>query len=175
MTIRVVHQIPGRLRVQSVALRQRSDDLQRIENEVRTLDGVAAVRTSLVTGSVVIEYDVRHCGNEAVLQRIAKASGLAVDVPALNGGSAEPGLRSAGVPHLADAIQEPVRLVDRGLFRLTHGYMDLRYAAPMALALYGTLKLMREGPVPAIPWYLLYWWSFRMFVILNRHLTNSAV
>ena len=175
MALRVMHQIPGRLRVQSAVLRQRTNVLLRIENEVSTLKGVAAVRTNAVTGSVVIEYDSRHCGNDVVLQRIAKASGLAVEIPALNGGPTEPQLGSGGMPYLAEAIQEPVQLVDRGLFRLTRGYMDLRYAAPMALAMYGTFKLIREGPVPAIPWYLLYWWSFRMFVILNRQSADPVV
>jgi hypothetical protein len=49
----------------------------------------------------------------------------------------------------------------------------LRFLVPILFAGYGTVKLLRQGPVPSIPWYLLYWWSFRMFVILNRQTENE--
>jgi hypothetical protein len=125
------------------------------------LEGVQAVTSNHVTGSLLIEYDPDARDEDAVIARLQEATGMPVR---MNGATA----CASDMPAFAAAIQAPFERLNRGLSNLTKNNMDLRFLVPVILAAYGTLKLLRQGPVPAIPWYLLYWWSFRMFVLLNR-------
>jgi hypothetical protein len=161
MSLRVVHRLPGRFRVQAPELRDNSAALERIERGIGALAGIRTASGNPITGTVLVEYDPQSHDESTLVDRIAQASGLRIEKVGAWGAGAP-------IPALAQAIQEPFGRLNAGLFEFTKGNLDLRYMVPLLFAGYGTLKLIRQGPVPSIPWYLLYWWSFRMFVILNR-------
>lgn len=172
MGLRVVHNtLPGRLRVRAEELRGNERTLRAITQELGGLAGVSNVETNPITGSILLNYDVALFKEKDILFHLSDKSGLSLDPedikPQPLSSSESKGLE---VPHLAKAVEEPFRNLNAGLLRLTNGYMDFRYLLPVVLMAYGTSKLVRLGPVPAIPWYLLYWWSFRTFVLLNRQM-----
>jgi hypothetical protein len=161
MSLTIAHRLPGRLRALAPEFRNDPETLRRIEREVGGLEGVRAATGNHVTGSLLIEYDPDAQHEDAVIAQLRVATGMPVR---LNGAAGS----ALDMPAFAAAIQAPFERLNSGLSSLTKNNMDLRFLVPVLLAAYGTLKLLRQGPVPAIPWYLLYWWSFRSFVLLNR-------
>jgi hypothetical protein len=168
MSLRVVHRLPGRLRVQAAELQNNPVVLERIERDIGALAGVRSASGNRMTGTVLIEYDPQSQSESILVERIARASGLRIATAGAWGAGAP-------IPAFAEAVQEPFGRLNAGLFDVTRGNLDLRYLVPLLFAGYGTLKLLRQGPVPSIPWYLLYWWSFRMFVILNRQSDRTVL
>ena len=169
MALRVIHNsLPGRLRVRAEELRDNTAKLQRITQELREVTGIHQVETNTLTGSVLALYDPAMVEERTLLLRLM---GIA-EVPLVPSSPEDTSVKlsaknSMDIPRLPQAIEEPFHRLNTGFFRLTNGYMDLRYLVPVLLMAYGTSKLIRQGPVPAVPWYLLYWWSFRTFVVLN--------
>ncbi len=172
MGLRVVHNmLPGRLRVRADELRGNEKMLGLITRKLGGLSGVGSVETNSITGSILVIYDVVLFNEKDLLFHLSETSGLSPDTEDSSPHQQtvkSPESKGIEVPHLARAVEEPFRNLNEGLLRLTNGYMDVRYFLPLLLMGYGTSKLVRQGPVPAIPWYLLYWWSFRTFVLLNR-------
>jgi hypothetical protein len=161
MSLRIVHRLTGRVRVQAIEFQNNPVTLERIERDIGALTGVRSASGNPVTGTILVEYDPQSHAESDLVDRIAHAAGIRIAAVGAWGAGAP-------VPALAEAIQEPFERLNAGLFNVSKGNLDLRYLVPLLFAGYGTLKLIRQGPVPSIPWYLLYWWSFRMFVILNR-------
>ncbi len=175
MGLRVVHNtLQGRLRVRSEELRGNERTLRAMAQELGGLSGIGNVETNPITGSILVNYDVALLKEKDILFHLSEKSGLSLDTEDVKPKPlSSPESKGLEIPHLASAVEEPFRNLNAGLLRLTNGYMDFRYFLPLALMAYGTSKLVRMGPVPAIPWYLLYWWSFRTFVLLNRQMKPS--
>lgn len=175
MGLRIVHNmLPGRLRIRADELRGDKTRLHRIIQELRDFAGISNVETNPVTGGILVHYDVSVFKEWDLLSHISGKSGLPLDSSDTEPRYADlPEAKGIEIPRLARAVEEPFQRLNTGLFRMTNGYMDFRYLLPVLLMAYGTSKLIRLGPVPAIPWYLLYWWSFRTFVLLNRQMKPS--
>jgi len=62
-----IHHVPGRLRVRIPALKRNADRAERLAARMQAHAGVVSARASAVTGSLLIHYDVRHAGSEALL------------------------------------------------------------------------------------------------------------
>lgn len=171
MGLRVVHNmLPGRLRVRADELRVDEGRLKIITQELGCLSGVGSVEGNSITGSILINYDINKCSESDILFLLSQKSGLLLDISEtelqpINTSE----FNGMDIPYLARAVEEPFRNLNSGLLRLTNGYMNLSYLIPVVLMGYGTSRLIRLGPVPAVPWYLLYWWSFRTFVLLNNN------
>lgn len=61
-----VHSVPGRLRIQSVALRRNSILMRQIRQHVLKITGVGTVTATQATGSIVVRYDPRELTSEAL-------------------------------------------------------------------------------------------------------------
>ena len=175
MGLRVVHNmLQGRLRVRAEELRGNDSTLRAITQELGGLAGVSNVETNPITGSILVNYDFAMFKEKDILFHLSEKSGLSLEPADTEPQHLNPSeVKGIEIPHLAKAVEKPLRNLNAGLLRLTNGYMDFRYLLPVVLMAYGTSKLVRLGPVPAIPWYLLYWWSFRTFVLLNRQMKPS--
>jgi Heavy metal associated domain 2 len=57
--VECVHDIPGRLRVRCEALRRNETGAILVRSQLDTTAGVTAVNINLLTGSVIMHYDVR--------------------------------------------------------------------------------------------------------------------
>ncbi len=167
MSLQIVHSIPGRLRIKSSNLQNNADILTRIKEIIASIDGVNEVHTSPITGSVLTIYDPERTGKDMMIKKILEVSGLKLASPTSRG------IRSVEhvtpeEPYLTQATMDFIHSINNNILSLTRGYMGLGYLIPLFLFTYGTIKLVRQGPIPAVPWYLFYWWSFRTFIILNR-------
>lgn len=100
--VRVVHAIPGRVRLRFAALDAR--DARTIEAGLRELSGVRLVRATASTASVVVEYDPAVLTHELVVGELTAAAPLAPPVAV-----AQPAL-----PARTGTVRQSLRLAERG-------------------------------------------------------------
>lgn len=78
--VHAVHHVAGRLRIRNLAIKGSAGDAARYCDVVRCLPGVRAAKASIVTGSVVIEYDVQRTDHATLLQLLEAAPAPTVRV-----------------------------------------------------------------------------------------------
>lgn len=76
-----VHSVPGRLRIQSAALRHNSMLMRQVRQHVLQIPGVETVTATQATGSIVIRYDPRELTSETLW---AELTSLGLARPAMN-------------------------------------------------------------------------------------------
>lgn len=166
ITAELLHRLPGRLRLRAEQLCGRSDLLRRIEQDLSSLAGIRSVAGSDLTGSVLIEYEPGRQSEDKLRDRLRKKHD--VDVADRHDAARASPRYSIGTPtRLAEAVQYPFSRVDRALFETSGGYFDLRYTLPVAFIAIGTFRMFATAAQPAIPWYMFYWMSFRLFTIFR--------
>lgn len=75
--LKVVHSVPGRLRLQNTHLRGNAVVLEALNAEFWRIDGVLEVRSNPATGSVVIVYDNNKYSSQEILRELDSAGHLA--------------------------------------------------------------------------------------------------
>lgn len=88
-----MHQVPGRLRLRTSALRRNPDRAGAIEKTVKAIEGVSAVAVNLLTGSLTVIYDP-SCVTPEVILALLRSSGLSASPRRSN--SADTAVRNAG-------------------------------------------------------------------------------
>jgi hypothetical protein len=120
--------------------------------------GIAAVRTSALTGSMVVTYDARELQLPRLVQsivRVARLHGLEVDARF-----------DANVPEDGARIRRALGDFNRVVRGASAGKVDLKVAVPGALGSLGIAMLL--GGRRRVPeWYDLVFWSFVTFCNLN--------
>jgi len=79
---KVIHSLPGRVRIELPALRKipadKRDLVERVVAELWVPDGIKSLDLSLITGSVVIRYDATEVSEQQVLETIRSLIGIMV-------------------------------------------------------------------------------------------------
>jgi hypothetical protein len=164
--LHVVHHFPGRLRVRARPFRESPELAGQVAAAIGEEPGVLEVRTSEITGSLVIVYQPHRVQLPRLIQRLLAVSGLpAVEVDDVDRWQQ----RAPGGEQLRralDALNEKLRAASRGA-------LDLRTAGPGALVGLGlTALLFGKRLVPN--WYDLLFWGFDTFVNLNPPAQTEA-
>ncbi|MBI3803150.1 MAG: heavy-metal-associated domain-containing protein [Nitrospirae bacterium] len=68
-----IHQIPGRLRIKSPAVKRNPAKAEIVEGLLKSIDGVDSVAVNILTGSITIHYDQNNLQPEAILDRLKQA------------------------------------------------------------------------------------------------------
>ncbi len=75
--IRPVHSLPGRLRVQICGVRQypelAKEYMRPLQDEILRLPGVESASLNVLTGNLLLTYDVRATSEQIVLDRLNEA------------------------------------------------------------------------------------------------------
>lgn len=75
--IRPVHSLPGRLRVQIYGVRQypelAKEYMRPLQDEILRLPGVQSASLNVLTGNLLLTYDVRATSEQVILERLNEA------------------------------------------------------------------------------------------------------
>ena len=75
--IRPVHSLPGRLRVQIYGVRQypelAKEYMRPLQDEILRLPGVQSASLNVLTGNLLLTYDVRTTSEQVILDRLNEA------------------------------------------------------------------------------------------------------
>jgi hypothetical protein len=148
--LRVVHSLPGRIRL--VAQRLKDEEADQIKGvaELEKIDGIDEVRLSAVTGSVLIRYDERKFDPLLLYGAVARLLGLDAE------------LEKPVRPLLLTEMNEIGSSLNRTIYDETYGLVDLRTLLIAAFVVLGGRQLLRErwGALPA--GVTLLWWAFNL-------------
>jgi len=156
---RIVHRSPGRLRLRVPALRENRELALRIEERLGDLPGVRELRTSAVTGSVLLLLD-EESFDEGRWTQVAEAEGLIRLAPEEPEEPAPPGPRGASVWAAWQQANTTVHRASRGV-------LDLRTLIPLCLVLWSIRQILLDRPLARTPWYTLLWYAFGIFTRFN--------
>jgi hypothetical protein len=171
---RVVHRIPGRMRVRFARGSITPEALARLQSGVLKVRGVTRCEANRTTGCLLVHFD--EAGFDA--GRFSRAvGGLADDRrprgPAVT--AAPVRVHDGGPSHLARVINVRLRLLDRRLRRATGDRVDLRTIVPIGFAGLAIREIVvNSAHLPAIPWYVLAWYAFDSYLKLQDSPTGQV-
>jgi hypothetical protein len=155
-----VSHFPGRLRVRAEKFRVLPEVADEVAARVAAEPGVREVKTSRVTGSLLVLYEPRELQLPRLVQLLVRAGSLAGIEVDSNGDW-------MGQPSQGARVRETLGGFNQALRTLTSGRVDLRSAVPGTLAATGAaLFLAGRRRIPE--WYDLLFWAFVTFSNLNR-------
>ncbi len=147
--LRVVHMLPGRLRVIVDAIRADEVLERRLREALEATEGISSVRAERRTGSVLILFTDSRPVREAIVDTLERITGEART-------AARP--TAGGEPLLRERIHELTSWLDRGAMDQSRGLTDLPTLAGVACFIWGGKILLH--PVGESRWRgvtLLYW------------------
>jgi hypothetical protein len=174
---RIVHRLPGRMRVRFARGTLTPDELSRLKATVLKLKGVDRCEANGTTACLLVHFD------EATFnaKRFAVVVGGLVEGASPNGTVAVSTARSDDGPsRVARVINVRLQLLDRRLRRATGNGVDLRTIVPIGFAGLALREmLVHSARLPAIPWYVLLWYAFDSYLRLQDtptgHITHSLI
>jgi hypothetical protein len=151
--MRVLHRIPGRLRLAVPALGDPREVVAALEGR----PGFLSWRWNHRTRSLLLLHDAQVVSSEALLEMLSSRLGWA----AVEEGPA-PASRRASPPALAAAIREGMAELDARVAGATLGAVDLRLLFPMGLFAWAVWELSR-GAVAPLAWSSALWYAHGLF------------
>lgn len=171
---KVVHHIPGRLRVRLPRARGNPALLRQLAEFVKAYGGVREVEINPATGSILVRYDPESPDEiRALLRETENARSDFDSIPEL--GEADELAEKiqkeaeflAAHSTLAQYVVNTVKALDRDIRVATDNAVDLKVLLPAGLAVWAFLKAGAEVSTPL--WVTLAIFSFNSFVALHGH------
>jgi hypothetical protein len=173
--IRVVHAIPGRIRVKIARLKENPLLAQEIQAQLSTVQGIQSVEVSPVTGSVLVLYD--RTISTSVGSLLSLASWLSPLFPDIEFGKFEDWLSSANGNGNATPFTERLASFFEGLNTKvgeTTGGVDLKLLLPLTLFLLGMRGVLTASKGVFPTWYDLLWFAFATFFMMNPGIVRGG-
>jgi hypothetical protein len=164
-SVRVVHAIPGRVRLKVDGVKGNPDLAAALEERLLGVRGVQRVEVNARTGSVLLVYE--SAAQEEFGQVLEPLfPGLDLDAYRRGAvGSATNGDRPPAPP-LGRRISGMFGALNAGVGRVTGG-IDLKLLLPLTLFFLGVRSLLVTDKLRFPMWYDLIWFSFGTFLSLN--------
>jgi Heavy metal associated domain 2 len=166
--IRVVHAIPGRVRVKIASLKENAALVRDVQGRLSGVQGIQRVEVNPITGSVLILYD--RTAFESLDSLFSLAACLSPLFPDLDFSRLEGWLTSENADGNAPPLAERLASFFGGLnakVSETTGGVDLKFLLPLALFLLGVRAVLVAGKGVLPTWYDLLWFAFGTFFMLN--------
>ncbi len=171
--IRVVHAIPGRIRLKVAQVRENPALANEIQTRLAASHGIRQVEVNPLTGSVLVLYEAQEASSLDSLRALAEP--LSVLFPGFDlkdfaekQPSSTNGASSA--PSLTGGIASFFGALNTGVGKVTGGSADLRVLVPLTLFVFGVRGLLVSEQRLFPTWYDLFWFSLGTFFMLNPRL-----
>ncbi len=160
---KVVHHLPGRLRLRVSSVKGNPAALAKIADTLGSVDGVSATEVNPVTGGILVHYDPQlHDAIPSTIARVAESSGLFLLESAMETLEGFEGEHSLVATGLIDFVKE----INQQVSEATGNSVDLRVLVPLgALVLAATYFTVEMG-TPF--WVMLTLFAFNSFVMFHR-------
>jgi hypothetical protein len=176
--LKVVHALPGRVRLKVAKVKGDQTLARRAEKKLAQVPGIKQVEAKAKTGSLLLHYDLKELCAEASMGILEETLGELfpeIEVVSLIAGLAclekSPGAETGLA--LTEEITGSFRALNAGVSQLTGG-LDLKILMPLALILLGLRALWQSEKITAPSWFTLLWSGFASFIMLNRGLVEGA-
>ena len=151
--LRVAHDIPGRLRLRLAA----HAPTEGLTAAISAEPGVVSCTWSARTRSLLVLYDPQHGDRTAIVEAVARLTGLDQPVESGNGSAATPDRSEPGAL-LISGVREVVGEVDQRVQRTTRGLFGLGTLLPVALVTWSIAQVVRGRATP-LSWTSALWYA----------------
>jgi copper chaperone CopZ len=163
--LRLVHELPGRIRLRASWFREEPEEARRIATALAALEGVMEVRVRPRTGSILCRCDPERVDAARLLGKLRALTGVDMvlgptDPPPIRVGVSP----AAGGSSVGRATAKAFREIDEDLLRYTEGRLDLGTLTTLGFLVAGGLEMAVTRTIPIPPWFNLAWWGFRTFM-----------
>jgi hypothetical protein len=166
--IKVVHAIPGRVRVKISRLKEDPTLAREVQERLAAVRGIQRAEVNPITGSVLVLYDRTALESpDSLLSLIEWFSPL---IPDLEFSELEGWLASANGDGADTPFAERLSAIFGSLNAKvgeTTGGIDLKLLLPLTLFLLGMRGVLVAGKGVFPTWYDLLWFAFGTFLMLN--------
>jgi Heavy metal associated domain 2 len=167
--IKVVHAMPGRVRIKISRLKGKVVAAREIQDRLSEVRGVQRVEANSVTGSVLVLYDPEQM--DPLDSLISIGSTFAPLFPGLNMSELQALLTSFsdennGNGPVVDRISTLLEGLNHEVGKSIGG-LNLRLLLPLILFFFGVRGLLFADKVTFPAWYDLLWFAFGSFFMLN--------
>ena len=173
--VRVVHAIPGRIRLKIPQVRGNSALAAAVEARLSGLAGVRRVEANPVTGSVLVLFETTGTTAADSLATLSETWPSELGVLELHAGAVTNGSGNGKsvTPGVDRRLVEFFGSVNTGVSDVTSGF-DLKLLVPLALFFLGVRSLLVTEKLLTPTWYDLFWFGLSTFVMLNRSAIEGA-
>jgi hypothetical protein len=158
---RVVHHVPGRLRMKVETSEDADALVSRIETNLATRPGFVRAESRPATRSVIVHYNPA----QLELEHLLDEGWLAAGIELLESGTRMIAKAGNGTK-VGHRIVTSVGAVNGGIGRSTGGLLDLRDIFPLTLFAFG-LRRLAQGNLQPMPWYNLLYYGYSTFYALH--------
>lgn len=174
--VRVVHAIPGRIRLKIAQVRDNPPLAAAVEEHLGRLPGVVRVEANAVTGSVLVLFQDGMATTDDSLGLLSArwpAELGTFELAAVNGSNGGSGNGHNGTSAVDQRIVEFFGSLNQGVEQVTSG-VDLRLLVPLGLFFLGVRSLLFTEKLPGPNWYDFFWFSLSTFFMLNGSVSKAA-
>lgn len=167
ISLRIVHEVPGRIRCKCDGLSDAPEIAQRIDEFAAQLTGIESVTIRAANESVILRYSLEETSAPAFRREIGRHARLVrLSAP-------DP---TEDMPLGEEMIHRVRRFwtrADHHIAGATKGSLDLRSSLPWLFILIGFRQVAVSPDLPAIPWYTAFYHSLQT-VFLYRDEKRKA-
>ncbi|HJY84224.1 MAG TPA: hypothetical protein VKK81_24450 [Candidatus Binatia bacterium] len=168
--IRVVHAIPGRIRLKVAQVRENPALASELQTRLATIHGIRQVEVNPRTGSVLVLYEAQNTASPDALGALTES--LAALFPGFDPKDAatwQPSSTNGAslAPSLTGDLTSFFSVLNSRVNQVTGGNADLKILLPLALFLFGVRGLLASEKLTFPTWYDLFWFSLGTFFMLN--------
>lgn len=147
--LEVKHAIPGRIRLNSPFIKDNEELKEVFLNEIKKINLIKNVEVNILTGSLIVNYEVDKIEPQLLLAVIAKLLGLEEEI------SKEP------VPILKNEMKNMKDSINMAIYNKSNGTLDASSLLVLILLLASGYKLYtgtgsKVGPTTCLMWALSY-------------------
>lgn len=125
------HHVPGRLRIRVAKLKRNESHAASAQHLLLAVEGVAAARVNLVTGSITVTYDPEVLNVEQLIELLVERGYVAADLVDLNG--------QTQATAMARAVELSATRAGRMIAKATFSFVVEKTIERSALALIGAI------------------------------------
>jgi hypothetical protein len=162
--LRLVHELPGRIRLRASWFREEPEEARRVANELAAREGVIEVRVRPRTGSILCRCDPERVDAAGLLETLRSLTGVEMVLGPTDPPPIRIEAQRAGGSSVGRATAKAFREVDEDLLRYTEGRLDLGTLTTLGFLVAGGLEMAVTRTIPIPPWFNLAWWGFRTFM-----------
>jgi hypothetical protein len=167
--IKLVHAIPGRVRVKIARLRDNPEFAREICQRLSGVRGIRRIEANPLTSSLLVLYDpeeMTSLDSLFALAEIVTPLFPGLDMAQLAEWLGRSGNGLGPAPSLARGISSGLGTLNARVGRATGG-IDFKFLLPLILFVLGVRGLLVAKMAPFPAWYDLWWFSFGTFYMLN--------
>jgi hypothetical protein len=155
----IVSSTPRRTRIKVSRKRRSPEEMSRLAEALQASPNVSEVKTNVYAGTLIV-----HHKEKALSDIKAQLKDLGVIVMAATGVGTSP-----------QSLVEAVSDLEKQAGPVLGSILDLKVLVPVGFGALAALQLARRGlEIGGAPWYLLAYFAFESFVMLNQPATKPA-